>query len=54
MGVPISFLDKYSPDQFEIVGKINNGSPEPLDLAKPQINGQFVYKRIAIRRSINE
>ena len=20
MGVPISFLDKYSPDQFEIVG----------------------------------
>ena len=25
MGVPISFLDKYSPDQFEIVGMCENG-----------------------------
>jgi hypothetical protein len=24
MGVPISFLDKYSPDQFEIVGMCEN------------------------------
>ena len=24
MGVPISFLDKYCPEQFEIVGKTNN------------------------------
>lgn len=24
MGVPISFLDKYSPDQFEIVGRCEN------------------------------
>jgi hypothetical protein len=21
MGVPITFLDKYNPDQFEIIGK---------------------------------
>ena len=26
MGVPISFLDKYCPDQFEIVGSFNNSS----------------------------
>lgn len=25
MGVPISFLDKYSPDQFEILGMCENG-----------------------------
>ena len=25
MGVPISFLDKYSPDQFEILGTSDNG-----------------------------
>jgi hypothetical protein len=25
MGVPISFLDKYSPEQFQIVGSFNNG-----------------------------
>ena len=24
MGVPISFLDKYCPEQFEIVGSFNN------------------------------
>lgn len=24
MGVPISFLDKYSPEQFEIVGMYEN------------------------------
>ena len=25
MGVPISFLDKYNPDQFEILGTSDNG-----------------------------
>jgi hypothetical protein len=25
MGVPISFLDKYDPDQFEILGTSDNG-----------------------------
>ena len=25
MGVPISFLDKYNPDQFEIVGNSDDG-----------------------------
>ncbi len=24
MGVPISFLDKYCPEQFEIIGSFNN------------------------------
>ena len=27
MGVPISFLDKYSPDQFEIVGTLESSDP---------------------------
>ena len=26
MGVPISFLDKYNPDQFEIVGNSDDGN----------------------------
>jgi hypothetical protein len=25
MGVPISFLSKYNPEQFEIIGSFNNG-----------------------------
>ena len=28
MGVPITFLDKYNPDQFEIVGLLNSSSEE--------------------------
>ena len=50
MGVPITFLDKYNPEQFEIVGEFNNGSDSELDLAKPIINGVQKYSRIAIRR----
>ena len=30
MGVPITFLDKYNPDQFEIIGGWNNGSQGDL------------------------
>jgi hypothetical protein len=29
MGVPITFLDKYSPDQFEIVGMAKRGAGDP-------------------------
>lgn len=53
MGVPITFLDKYNPEQFEIVGKFDIGSAKnDLDLAKPMINGKAKYKRLAIRRKL--
>jgi len=50
MGVPITFLDKYNPDQFEIVGEFKHGSDSYLDLAKPVVNGKELYTRIAIKR----
>ena len=50
MGVPISFMSKYNPEQFEIVGEFNKGSDNIFDLAKPVINGKELYPRIAIRR----
>lgn len=50
MGVPISFMSKYNPEQFKIVGEFNNGSDNIFDLAKPIINGKALYPRIAIRR----
>ncbi len=28
MGVPITFLDKYNPDQFEILGIKQDASPD--------------------------
>ena len=49
-GVPITFLDKYCPTQFEIIGDACNGSDHQWDLFKPMINSRYVYKRILIKR----
>lgn len=54
MGVPITFLDKYCPEQFEILGKIDTGTITEYNLANPIIDGKWKYKRIAIRRRRNE
>jgi hypothetical protein len=55
MGVPVTFLSKYNPDQFEILGASDNGAvPEELKLPhfkkhnEPFINGNKLYKRIFI------
>ena len=60
MGVPITFLDKYNPDQFEIVWRADaNIAGEVMDCYirwfkdkwwAPLIRWVFVYKRILIRR----
>jgi len=50
IGVPITFMDKYNPDQFEILGVLNHGCDSEFDLAKPTINGKDLYSRILIRR----
>jgi hypothetical protein len=50
MGVPISFLDKYAPEQFEIVGNLGSYAPDGYSLAsKIFLDGSKVYKRIAIK-----
>lgn len=59
MGVPISFFDKYSPDQFEIVGRADanianeNNKYHISGFADkggaPLVDGSFVYKRILIK-----
>ena len=50
MGVPISFLGKHNPDQFEIIGEANHGSDNQYDLFKPIVNGKELFPRILIRR----
>ena len=45
MGVPITFLDKYCPEQFEII-KFRKGNDDK-DLC---VNGKCPYFRILIRR----
>lgn len=50
MGVPVTFLNKHNPEQFEIIGEANHGSDNEFDLFKPTIKGKELYKRILIRR----
>jgi Adenine-specific methyltransferase EcoRI len=60
MGVPITFLDKYNPDQFEIIGGSDRGGDDFSEVAHIRltdkkmdsclINGKKVYKRLFIKK----
>lgn len=56
MGVPLSFLDKYSPEQFEIIGGTANGQvPNEFKIGNfkvynnPIANGRKIYQRVLIK-----
>lgn len=57
MGVPVTFLTKYNPDQFEIVGATESegtgfsaGLWDPSSgVAQAMVNGKRVFKRLFIR-----
>lgn len=59
MGVPITFMHKYNPDQFKIVGRAdaniaNEGNQYHIKGftdkgGAPMIAGKFIYKRILIK-----
>ena len=60
MGVPITFLDKYNPEQFEIIDAINrytdldyfgvNDDVQSRHSHCCNINGVATYKRIVVRK----
>ena len=58
MGVPITYLDKHNPNQFEIIGATESegkGFSAGLwdassKVSQPVVNGKRVYKRIFIRK----
>ena len=50
MGVPITFLDKYNPEQFEIVGIDRYVADNPNYGKRFTINQQEIYARILIKR----
>lgn len=62
MGVPITFIDKYSPNQFEILGMAASAGydlevvglekNESYKDARPLIDGKNTYARIFIKRKI--
>ena len=49
MGVPITIINKYNPEQFELIGEANHGSDNEYDLFKPLLHGRYLFKRILIR-----
>jgi hypothetical protein len=55
IGVPITFLNKYSPEQFEIIDGLNRYSildgptPETQGKYLSQVNGNPIYVRIVIK-----
>lgn len=49
MGVPITFMNKYNPDQFEIVGQMVTTKIDEFNHGYPYINGNKVYARLLIK-----
>ena len=62
MGVPISFLIKYCPEQFEILGATesegkgfsNNLWNSNSNVAQPLVNGERKFKRIFIKNNVHD
>jgi Adenine-specific methyltransferase EcoRI len=56
MGVPITFLDKYNPEQFEVIGLAAGnirglaGIPTKTGKDGPYMDGKLKYGRILIRK----
>ena len=48
MGVPITFLDKYNPEQFELLW-LDGTDPSVWYGKGPLLNGKNIYRRIFIR-----
>jgi hypothetical protein len=57
MGVPITFIDKYNPKQFQLLGIMNTGEEnigiryENTAHGRPLVNGVEKYLRILIKRT---
>lgn len=49
MGVPITFLDKYNPEQFEIIKSMASTTIDESSAGYPFINGVRKYARIVIK-----
>ena len=50
MGVPITYLDKHNPDQFEIIGIDRYVEDNPIPGRRFTILGKEIYARILIRK----
>jgi hypothetical protein len=49
IGVPITFLDKYNPEQFTILGQMVTTTIDEYNFGYPYVNGNKIYARIIIK-----
>jgi hypothetical protein len=50
MAVPMSFVDKFCPEQFDIIGEMNSTTVTNYNFGYPKVNGVKKFGRIIIRR----
>ena len=50
IGVPVTFLDKYCPQQFKIVGMVSPSKIDEYNLGYSMINGKYIYARLLIQK----
>ena len=50
MGVPITFIDKYNPEQFEILSCSAFSDPEFFGCGALYVNGRKTYARVLVKR----
>ena len=49
MGVPITFLDKFNPSQFKLLGQMVTTKIDDFNFGYPYLNGKKIYARILIK-----
>ena len=56
MGVPVTFLDKWNPEQFELIGSNRGVDQDPNGIygRGSYLNGKETFKRLFIRRKIRD
>lgn len=55
MGVPVTFLDKFNPEQFEIIGHehdLNGNGGDGIKEGQFEVGDKGMYKRILIRQRL--
>lgn len=49
MGVPISFMSKYNPNQFKIIGLMATTTVDEINFGYPKVNGKKKFARVIIQ-----
>ena len=49
MGVPVTFLDKYNPKQFDMIAQMVTTKIDKFNFGYPYVNGKKIYARILIK-----